>query len=829
MNADNLPLRKRDKFLKGVFGRLREPSPGGTLTPDQSLVASSSTQTPSLDQRLFLAALDRLTKEERDLIKRHIVHGIDDISTAVTQSYYAAHDKKRTCEEKRWQWTIGEKRIVLRDEAEKVINCLNMLKPIGDTVAGLDPIHIGLPWMGIRALLKVVTANNAQMAALLTGMSLALSMANLLQAYLRYLRHLSADLTTANFEEALIKLYAHVLQFLASAISTYGRNTALRTVEALWKTSSFEAFETECDTLGVRAEIEASNCDRVLSSHDRELARQSKAKLDEAITKINAIAGMKEAVDTLNIKIDLKELKIAEGATFDSHRDEHSARCLEGTRVELLKRVDDWAADPHNKCIFWLCGKAGTGKSTIARTVGHMLNDTNRLGASFFFKRGEGDRGRAARFFATIVRQLTDRIPSAGKAIAAALHTDSLLCERSLQQQFEKLLLKPFGSSEITQAPLQDCVILIDALDECDRDEDMRTILTLLSRVETIGSLRLRIFVTSRPEVPIRLGFKDMNGNLHQDVMLEEVQASSIRHDIRLYYEQRFKNIRETAQLDDPDSLPKHWPGEERLLALVDLAESLFIFAFTVCRYVEDGDPEIQLDAVLKRRNRSISGMEGLYLPILQHKISGRTTQQRTRAIADFQIIVGAIVLLADPLSVASLSSLLDLRVSQIKNTLKHLHSLLSISHEAPIRLLHLSFRDFLVDENATPAEEYHIDEAHTHARLADQCLRHLQGYGILRQDVCSLAEPGRRRVEVDRQKIEECIPADTAYACSYWALHAVHGGRELRDNDQIHQFLQCHFLHWLEALSWLGRLSSVISYMTQLKSRVKVSPHAHL
>lgn len=806
------------------------------MTPDQSLVASSSTQTPSLDQRLFLAALDRLTKEERDLIERHIVHGIDDISTAVTQSYDAALDKKRASEEKRWQWTIGEKRIVLRDEAEKVINYLNMLKPIGDTVAGLDPIHIGLPWAGISALLKVVTANKAQMAALLTGMSLALCMANRLQAYLRYLRylrHLSADLTTTNFEEALIKLYAHVLQFLASAISTYGRNTALRIVEALWKTSSFEAFEAECDTLGGRAEIEASNCDRVLSSHDRELARQSKAKLGEAITKINAIAGMKEAVDTLNIKLDLKELKIAEGATFDSHQDEHSARCLEGTRVELLKRVDDWAADPHDKCIFWLCGKAGTGKSTIARTVGHMLNDTNRLGASFFFKRGEGDRGRAGRFFATIVRQLTDRIPSAGKAIAAALHADSFLCERSLLQQFEKLLLEPFGSSEITQAPLQHCVILIDALDECDRDKDMRTILKLLSRVETIGPLRLRIFVTSRPEVPIRLGFKDMNGNLHQDVMLEEVQATSIRQDIRLYFNHQFTVIHGIASLRDLEAPPTGWPGNDCIEQLVDLAVPLFIFAFTVCRYVSECNSQKRLQIILRQgQSLALSDLNKTYAHILDQMVLEQDEEDRQQVYADFRSIVGPIVLLSDPLSLASLSCLLGVTREQMWETLSGLHSLLSISRDAPIRLLHLSFRDFLVGIKKTggsEAGEFHVDEAGTHAKLATQCLRRLEMPGALKQDLCGLAKPEIRRVVVTRQTVESCISADIAYACSYWPLHTMQSKQELCDGGQVHQFLQHHFLHWLEALSWLGRLSSVISYMTQLKSRVKVSPHAHL
>jgi hypothetical protein len=40
-----------------------------------------------------------------------------------------------------------------------------------------------------------------------------------------------------------------------------------------------------------------------------------------------------------NQKIDLPKLPRAEGAAFDSHQDEHDARCLENTRVDLQRQI----------------------------------------------------------------------------------------------------------------------------------------------------------------------------------------------------------------------------------------------------------------------------------------------------------------------------------------------------------------------------------------------------------------------------------------------------------------------------------------------------------
>jgi len=284
----------------------------------------------------------------------------------------------------------------------------------------------------------------------------------------------------------------------------------------------------------------------------------------------------------INQKIDLAKLPSAKGAAFDSHIDEHEARCLPNTRVDLLRQVVGWAEDPQGKCIFWLSGMAGTGKSTISRTVAQSFADKDQLGASFFFKRGEGDRGNATMFFTTIATQLAIKVPGLGPFIRQAVEAEPDIAEKMMKEQFEKLILRPLSKIDRVTTMPSKVVIVIDALDEYEREEDVKTILRLLPLARHAVSVCLRVFVTSRPELPIRLGFKAMIGGTYQDLILQEIPQPVIEHDLYAFLEHELNKIAEKW------SLPKNWPGKDRIQALVEMAIPLFIFAATVCRFVGD-------------------------------------------------------------------------------------------------------------------------------------------------------------------------------------------------------------------------------------------------
>jgi hypothetical protein len=523
--------------------------------------------------------------------------------------------------------------------------------------------------------------------------------------------------------------------------------------------------------------------------------------------------------DHMDRKNDLAKLPIASGASYDSYLNQHEEECLPETRTELLHQIMTWSEDEQGKSIFWLNGMAGTWKSTIARTVAKTLAQT-RLGGSFFFKRGEGDRGNATRFFTTLAIQLTVQVRPLIPYIASAVEADPAISTKSLKEQFEKLLLQPLSQLQLQDRPASTMVIVIDALDECEREEDIRIILRLLPCVKQSSIVRFRVLVTSRPELPIRLGFKQISEDDHQDLVLHEIPKETIERDISLYFKRKF------AQISQARSLPREWPGEENIQILVSMAVPLFIFAATVCRFVGDlrWDPENRLATILTNQTSShLSKLDQTYIPILNQLLTDQDERESEELKREFREIVGAIIILASPLSIISLARLLDRPERVISCRLDSFHSVLSIPStlDVPVRLLHLSFRDFLLDPNKSRSP-FWVNEVETHQRLAARCLAVMRrGLG---KNICHLPSYGTARSEIDDQAINDHLPMEIQYACRYWMYHLQQGKFEIRDHDSIHSFLREHLLHWLEAMSILGMISESINSVDALHSLVQVS-----
>ena len=486
-------------------------------------------------------------------------------------------------------------------------------------------------------------------------------------------------------------------------------------------------------------------------------------------------------------KIVLAKLPVAKGASFDSYAEEHNAKCLANTRVEIQEQIMEWVKRRDDKHIFWLSGMGDTRKSTIARTIAQPFADQGRLGASFFFKKGEGDRGSASRLFTTFAADLMTHIPGMGPTIRMAIDMDPAITEKNLKDQFVKLISDPLLKIQKASVKAMDFVVVIDALDECDRDEDIREILRLLTQTKDIRSISLRIFVTSRPELPIRLGFRQMSDETYQDLILHEVKRETVERDVALFFEHELAQIGKQRRLDPP------WPIEGSIETLVNMAVPLFIFAATVCRFLAEANrsPRARLRDILAYNAEDISKQDLTYLPILNHVFRGQGENEKEKWSEEFREIVGPIVVLEAPLSVHSLAILLDLPREDIRCRLDSFHSVLSIpaDERLPVRLLHLSFRDFLLDPQKRGNSPFWIDESEAHRKMAIRCFLLMSSPNGIRRNICELPRPGSPRSEIDRRLLDECLPAEVRYACRYWVSHLQQSQWRICDNDSVHKF----------------------------------------
>lgn len=530
------------------------------------------------------------------------------------------------------------------------------------------------------------------------------------------------------------------------------------------------------------------------------------------------------------------QLRHVEGAAYDT-KDQVPRACHPATRTDLLHSIHDWAEQPGSKSIFWLNGAAGTGKSTISYTIAQWLaqhppSGRVNLGASFFFKRGEGDRASAALFFPTIVHQLARKVCGLDVLVDETVAADPSICSKSLGEQFDKLLRKPLQALDSSQRrPIY--VMVIDALDECNNGSDIRTVLQLWSSLSQITSICLRLFLTSRPELPIRLGFTKMSADVYQDLVLHEVPRPIIKRDILAFLKDAFATIREDYNVDPHTVVPldNDWPSIKTLEELTSMAVPLFIIATTIYRFVHDPDwdPRERLDTMLQSRKvGQMSPMAQTYLPVLQQMTApSRDKTDEERLYTEFRTVVGSIVTLAEPMSMRALATLLNFPLRTIALRLKPFHSVLRIPRdtEAPVRPLHLSFSEFLTSQDLQN-EPFGVDGPATHSMLLAKCLELLSRPSPegLSENMCNLSYPGQPRRDLAPAIVQARLPPAMQYACRYWTYHAQQSRTKIDDDDKVRDFLQKHFLHWLEALSLLDWLAEAIEYMETLQSLTTVS-----
>ncbi|PVF92763.1 FabD/lysophospholipase-like protein [Serendipita vermifera] len=474
--------------------------------------------------------------------------------------------------------------------------------------------------------------------------------------------------------------------------------------------------------------------------------------------------------------------------------------CMEGTRQEILARIDEWVQNTNTSNILWIKGHPGVGKSAIASSISSQLHESRKLGSYFVFQRDRSSITTPNSLWRMVALDLARRNPAIKRVLVDKLAAGDILpATFNANVLFNQVIQGSLGASHDSNETL---VVVVDALDECgglegSRSEHRRS---LMQGIKTWSNLpgTFKLVVTSRSEIDIEQTFKATN-HLLIDIMAGNSATSESINDVHSFLKYQFQQI----VVQNPELGP-HWPGPAIMEELVDKAAGLFIWAKTVIRIIHHGEPNEQLELI---REKTVAGsLASLYSLLLNMSFP----EPSEKVIKAFHSIMGSLILVKSPLSRSSLERLLPIISALMVHICNGLHSILDVNQV--LRIVHESFAEFVIDKKACPEPFYTQLELEVQ-HLTLSCLKIMNSE--LQFNICQLESSYLQNKDVQNlsSSIERNISTQLRYASRYWADHLRASKYDSDIMGELQAFMDIRFLFWLEVLSLTKQLH-VASHM---------------
>ncbi|KAI9763081.1 MAG: hypothetical protein M1840_000928 [Geoglossum simile] len=750
---------------------LTPSSSTGEVTKD---LASAYESPPSrTSENLWELAVAKLKPEDRQLVD----FTNRDRSAVLRDLLVLTEQKKAFCIEGRLTFTRKNGQVVvLRDLFDKITTWIEKFIEIGNIIAQYDPGHAALPWAGIRFILQVAVNESQKFGALLEALELVAHTI----AHNAIIEQIYADreLPAGGLRDALIKLYARVLQCLAVANRYYGKSNlrvALRGYSGrlVGSIAEFPGSSQKLvdDIRAAQSDVDAAarliDADSQRELSDRvELLSLEQHSAHSALRRL--LEGLEEPIRRFDAKLfdlhdDLEKskrrevLKWISMVPYEQHHENIRRGRLENSGMWLLEKdvFKRWKMSSASS-ILWLHGIAGSGKTKLVSTVIDAfkgLSLGNESLAYFYCTRNpaEPERANPAEILRSIVRQLS--CPRPGHPIMKPVtakynqREDSFMLTKLTSGDCLELII------ELTEMyPLT--TIFLDALDECDPNTRHELLEALDDIIQKSAGL-VKVFVSSRDDQDIVWKLRD-SPNLY-------ICSSDNAEDIRRFVHQ------EVWQSIERGRLLRGFVSDDLartvIRTLVDGAQGMFRWASLQLQHLCSSKIVLE-DDLREEMGKLPRGLADSYSMIYE-QISESGPRSRSVALRALKWLMCAERRLSAAEFIAAVSTDSEGVHTKISGSqmLDICCNLIVLDiHLDVFRFAHLSVREYLEGrwKNAT---------ASAHAMAAERCLL-----------VC-LANSRFNHLTSDAMLANRTFEN---YAVLYWAVHCQMSGERLLSEGRL-------------------------------------------
>ncbi|KAF5370317.1 hypothetical protein D9758_006979 [Tetrapyrgos nigripes] len=477
--------------------------------------------------------------------------------------------------------------------------------------------------------------------------------------------------------------------------------------------------------------------------------------------------------------------------------------CTPGTRTQIIKDIEEWAErTTDGNMAHWIYGMAGTGKSTIARSVCLSLEKKQLLAATFFCSRQIPECNDCNYIIPTIAYQLAQYSPAFAEVLNKTIQEDPTIISKSASMQLDKLVVTCWDTVFKSQklGPLTP-VVVIDALDECrDISSVLEVLIPAIQKQELLG---LKFLFTSRPEYYMHKYLK-IDGPLSEGsnvdrMFLHDVEESLVQADIIRFLTCQFEHSELSV-------------SEHNINKLANMSGKLFIFAATIVKFILEKHNPIMaekrmnrvLDLKSKQEKHQTKGLDELYDTVLEHSFDFEKSLSEEKDT--YLMILHAVITVQKPVSPSVISKMLGLQLQEVEEVIRELYSVLYIADsDQAIYTLHASFPDYIRTKGRAKGA-FWCNEGLYHTILGKACFKNMMEE--LKFNICQL--PSSFLADKDVPGISDklrAIDETLRYSCRYWPYHFIWSDMTEEVIKQWKGCMEKKSLFWIEVMNLLGSI----------------------